>query len=110
MEIPQGTAYDLRERSRRIASRLSQEPLGEEKLNGFVCIATAMAREIWGGPETMVADTSLIDDVTVEIEEIAILMDTILHPVSVFVAFLLSLRLIFIGSFSVLDILVFTTQ
>lgn len=110
MDIPPGVALELREMSMRIASRLSDEPLGQEKLSGFVCITTAMAREIWGGPHTMVADTILVDDVIGDIEGIAILMETILHPVSVFIAFLLSLRLIFMGSFSIFDILVLTFQ
>ena len=53
----------------------------------------------------MVADVILFDDVIGDIEGIAILMETIVHPFSVFVAFVFSLRLIFIGSFSIFNIL-----
>ena len=74
-------------------------------MNGFIRIALAMARETWGSPLTALPDDDVVNDVIEEIWDIAILLDDVAEPVHVFRCYLLSLRIVFVNSFTIFDII-----
>ena len=104
MEVPHDLLASIFVHSSRIASRLRREPVGGMKLNGFIRVALTMSREIWGGPLTALPDDDVVLDVLDEIWEIAILVDDIAEAEDVFVCYLLSLRIVFVLSFTIFDI------